>query len=231
MVQALPVNRNTKPETKDLPLLEAIKVDGGPKVSVITVSNHLAMFFRFWSWAERHGHAPQKLFENMKVAKPKRSTGARNAYTKEQTAKLFAELTENRAGLVKKDDHKWGALLGLFTGAQLNEIAQLEFRDIAQEDGVWLVNITDESDNKKRAKADASRRKVPTHSEIIRLGFLDWVATKAKAPRLFMSFSHTKKGWYGRNLGRWFNETFLVELKLKERGLVFRSLRHAAGPS
>ncbi|WP_282129817.1 site-specific integrase [Roseobacter litoralis] len=226
VVQELPVNRNIKPETKDLPLLDAIKVEGVQKVSIETVNNHLAMFFRFWSWAERHGHAPQKLFENMKVAKMKRTVGGRKAYTKAQTAKLFAELTENYTGLVKKDDHKWGALLGLFTGARLNEIAQFEYGDVDKEEGIWFLNITDEGDNKKRVKANASRRKVPIHSELMRLGFLDWVATKAKEPRLFMSFSYDQKDGYGRNLGRWFNGPFLKGIGMKEDGLVFHSLRY-----
>ncbi len=48
VVQALPVNRNTKPETKDLLLLEAIEVPGGmKKVSLEAVNNHMAMFYRF----------------------------------------------------------------------------------------------------------------------------------------------------------------------------------------
>lgn len=226
VAQALPVNRNTKPETRDLPLMQAIEVVGVKKVSVETVNNHMAMFFRFWDWAERHGHAPHKLFEGMKVTKSKRPKVVRKAYTKDQTATLFAELTENHSGLVKKDDHKWGALLGMFTGARLNEIAQLEVSDIASEDGTWFVNITDEGNNKKRVKANASRRKVPLHSELIRLGFLDWVSASAKQPRLFMSFSFDQKDGYGRNLGRWFNGTFLVGLNMKESGLVFHSLRY-----
>ncbi|WP_245538057.1 site-specific integrase [Roseobacter litoralis] len=226
IVQALPVNRNTKPETRDLPLMEAIEVTGVQKVSVEVVNNHLAMFFRFWDWAERHGHAPQKLFVGMKVAKAKQTKGGRKAYTKDQTAKLYAELTENHSGLVKKDDHKWGALLGLFTGARLNEIAQLEVGDVAQDDGIWFLNITDDGNKKKRVKANACRRKVPLHSELIRLGFLDWVTTKAKEPRLFMSFSDDQKDGYGRNLGRWFNGPFLKGIGMKEGGLVFHSLRH-----
>ena len=226
VVQALPVNRNTKPQTRGLPLMEAIAVEGVQKVSVETVNNHMAMFFRFWDWAERHDHAPHKLFEGMKVAKAKRANGVRKAYTKYQTAKLYAELTENHSGLVKKDDHKWGALLGLFTGARLNEIAQLQVSDVSHENGIWFLNITDDGDDKKRVKANASRRKVAIHSEIIRLGFVDWVATKADEPRLFVSFSYDRKDGYGRNLGRWFNGPFLKGIGMKEPGLVFHSLRY-----
>lgn len=225
VVQALPVNRNIKPETKGLLLLQAVEVQGVKKVSIETVNNHMAMFFRFWDWAERHGHAPHKLFEGMKVARAKQTTDARKPYNKEQTAKLYAELTENHSGLVKKDDKKWGVLLGLYTGARLREIAQLDVKDVNQEGGIWFIDINDDGVNKS-LKTTASQRQVPIHSDLIRLGFLDWVASKPESHRLFMTFSYNVKEGYGRSLGRWFNTVFLTGLGMKENGLVFHSLRH-----
>lgn len=224
-VQALPVNRNTKPETKDLKLLDAIAVTGVRKVSVETVNNHLAMFYRFWDWAERHGHAPQKLFDGMKVSKAKKPAEGRKPYSKQQAQQLYAALTGNASGLVKKDDYKWGALLGLYTGARLREIAQLDVADIRQEGGIWYLDINGDGPNKS-LKTPAAKRRVPVHSDLIRLGFLDWVAAKPEGQRLFLSFTYNAKEGYGRNLGRWFNTVFLPGLGLKESGLVFHSLRH-----
>lgn len=225
VVQALPVNRNTKPETKDLKLLDAIAVTGVRKVSVETVNNHMAMFYRFWDWAERHGHAPQKLFDGMKVSKAKKPAEGRKPYSKQQAQQLYAALTGNGSGLVKKDDYKWGALLGLYTGARLREIAQLDVADIRQEGGIWYLDINGDGPNKS-LKTPAAKRRVPVHSELIRLGFLDWVAAKPKGQRLFLSFTYNAKEGYGRNLGRWFNTVFLPGLGMKESGLVFHSLRH-----
>ncbi|MGB0660748.1 MAG: tyrosine-type recombinase/integrase [Mangrovicoccus sp.] len=225
VVQALPVNRNTKPETKDLKLLDAIEVTGVRKVSVETVNNHMAMFYRFWDWAERHGHAPQKLFDGMKVSKAKKPAEGRKPYSKQQAQQLYAALTGNGSGLVKKDDHKWGALLGLYTGARLREIAQLDVADIRQEGVIWYLDINGDGPNKS-LKTPAAKRRVPIHSDLIRLGFLDWVAAKPKGQRLFLSFTYNAKEGYGRNLGRWFNTVFLPGLGMKESGLVFHSLRH-----
>lgn len=224
-VQALPVNRNTKPETKDLKLLDAIAATGVRKVSVETVNNHLAMFYRFWDWAERHGHAPQKLFDGMKVSKAKKPAEGRKPYSKQQAQQLYAALTGNASGLVKKDDYKWGALLGLYTGARLREIAQLDVADIRQEGGIWYLDINGDGPNKS-LKTPAAKRRVPVHSDLMRLGFLDWVAAKPKGQRLFLSFTYNAKEGYGRNLGRWFNTVFLPGLGMKESGLVFHSLRH-----
>jgi len=69
VMQALPASRNTKPALKDLPLTEVIKVKGHAAISPKTINSHIDTFRRFFDWAERHGHAPHKLFEGMKVPK------------------------------------------------------------------------------------------------------------------------------------------------------------------
>ena len=69
--------------------------------------------------------------------------------------------------------------IGMFTGARLNEICQLDIADVKQDGDTWFLNITDEGDDNKRIKSKAGRRKVPLHSELIRLGFLDFVDRSA----------------------------------------------------
>lgn len=162
--------------------------------------------------------------QKTKIAKPKQPTDKRKAYSKQQTLDLYLELTENHSGLVKKADHKWGTLLAMHTGARLREVAQLVPSDIKEEGGIWYIDINADGD-KKSLKSLAAKRRVPIHSELIQLGFLDWVKGCAKQPRLFMSFSYNVKEGYGRNLGRWFG-TLLTKIGMKEDGLVFHSLRH-----
>lgn len=226
VLQALPSSRNTKPALKGLPLADVIKLTGYPTISPKTINSHIQMFSSFFDWAERHGHTPSKLFDGMKVAKAKNAATERKPFSPHLTRLIFTELTGNSSGVVRKESHKWGALLGMFTGARLNEICQLEIADIKQEEGIWFLNITDEGDNNKTVKAKASRRKVPLHSELIRLGLLEFVDSRKHALRLFPDFSYSTNGGYGRNLGRWYNETFLPKLGIKEQALVFHSLRH-----
>lgn len=226
VLQALPASRNTKPKLKVMPLVQVIKEPGHKKIAAKTINSHIQMFKMFFDWAERHGHAPHTLFEGMKVAKEKNAETAVKPYTPDQTALIFKELTDNPSGLVRKESHKWGVLLGLFTGARLNEICQLDIADIQQDGGQWFLNITDEGDDNKRVKASASRRKVPLHSELIRLGFLDFVESRKRGKRLFPDYSFKVNGGYGRNLGRWYNESFLPKLGIKKPGIVFHSFRH-----
>lgn len=227
VLQSLPSNRNTKPALHALPLLEVIEVTGHEKISARTINSHIQMFKMFFDWAERHGYSPHTLFGGMKVKKPKQSETQRKPFTPEQAQTIHTELTTNPSGIVKNVSHKWGTLLGMYTGARLNEIAQLRMADVQQdENGIWFLNITDEDDDTQRIKTEAGRRKVPLHSHLIELGFLDFLESRRGYERLFPDFSYNVNGGYGRNLGRWCNETFLPKLGIKEPGLVFHSLRH-----
>ena len=226
VLQVLPASRNTKPKLKAMLLMEVIKEPGHAKIAPKTINSHIQMFKSFFDWAERHGYTPHTLFDGMKVAKAKNSDTERKPFSPEQAQLIYTELTENPSGLVRKDSHQWGMLLGMFTGARLNEICQLDIADVQQDGDTWFVNITDEGDDNKRVKSRAGRRKVPLHTELIRLGFLDFVESRRTGTRLFPDYSYNANGGYGRNLGRWCNESFLKKLGIKEPGLVFHSLRH-----
>ena len=89
-----------------------------------------------------------------------------------------------------------------------------------------FLTPADEGDNNKSVKADASRRKVPLHSKLLQDGFLGFVEGRKGGARLFPDYSFSKNGGYGRNLGRWFNESFLPHLGIKQPSLVFHSYRH-----
>ncbi|WP_415255145.1 site-specific integrase [Sulfitobacter sp.] len=226
VLQALPASRNTKPKLKAMPLVRVIKEPWHKKIAAKTINSHIQMFKMFFDWAERHGHSPHTLFEGMKVKKDKASESERKPFTPDQTRLIYTELTENPSGLVRKDSHKWGMLLGMFTGARLNEICQLDIADVQQDGDTWFLNITAEGNSNKRIKSKAGQRKVPLHSELIRLSFLDFVDSRKNHTRLFPDYSYSANGGYGRNLGHWCNASFLPKLGIKQPGLVFHSLRH-----
>ena len=226
VLQERPVSRKANPELKGKPLRNAIDVPVQKMISPKTINSHIQMFKMFFDWAERHGYSPHTLFEGMKVPKAKNSESARKPFSKDHTRQLYVELTENPSGLVRKDSHKWGMLLGMFTGARLNEICQLDVADVQQDGKLWFLDITNEGDEKKSVKSEAGKRRVPLHSELLRLGFLEFVESRRSKRRLFHDFSFNQNGGYGRNLGRWCNESFLPKLGIKHQGLVFHSFRH-----
>lgn len=145
-------------------------------------------------------------------------------FTSDELKKIF-EHTHYLAHRTKPDDF-WLPLLGLFTGARLNELCQLTHNDIRDEHGVWLVNINDEGD--KRVKTIASVRKVPLHSQLISLGFLDYVEdAKLFGGRLFPHLTRNKFGGYSDTPSeRWGG--YLDKLGITSSQKVFHSLRKTA---
>ena len=71
----------------------------------------------------------------------------------------------------------WLPLLGLLTGARLSELAQLKVADICLP--TLRIQIQ-ESNNEQRLKTPSARRSIPLHSELIRLGFIDYVSKQAR---------------------------------------------------
>jgi len=100
----------------------------------------------------------------------------------------------------------WLPLLGLYTGGRLNELCQIDTKDISQDrdSGIWTIDIMDDPDDKPHSKSlknTPSRRIMPVHSELVRMGFLEFVDHARSEGRLKL-FSdgltyNPKKGWGG----------------------------------
>jgi integrase len=141
---------------------------------------------------------------------------------------LLLHLTENPYELVSKDTHKWGTLIAAYSGMRLNEVAQMLVTDVKQVDEVWLFDVTEEGGHGKSLKNASSWRRVPVHARLLELGFLDFLEQQRdRGDRLFPDLPYSAKNGYGRNLGRWFNDSLLPKLSLRRDGLVFHSLRHS----
>jgi integrase len=122
----------------------------------------------------------------------------------------------------------WVALIALYTGARLEEIAQLTTADIREEAAngatVTVIDIHNGGDNK--LKNETSARLIPMHSELVRAGLLDYVKALKTGP-LFPGLTRraSKGGKIGARLGELFRKR-LVALGLKREGLCFHSFRH-----
>lgn len=106
----------------------------------------------------------------------------------------------------------WLPLIGLFTGARINEVCQLNpFTDIKQdqESGIWYLHFTDESEAavgvNKSIKTNSSYRIVPIHSKLLKLGFLHYVERlKNNNNKCLFPAWQPRKGKASTNASRWF---------------------------
>lgn len=104
----------------------------------------------------------------------------------------------------------WLPLVGYFTGARTNEIAQLDTTDIKHVDGYPCIDFCPDDEiafEAKRIKKGEARL-VPIHPRLIELSFLEYVAAQlqARQKKLFgdgLTYlrpreddtKHNKKGW------------------------------------
>lgn len=122
---------------------------------------------------------------------------------------------------------KWLPLISLFSGARLEEIAQLRVADIRIEEGVKYIFIGADPETQP-VKNEQSRRKTPIHPELIKLGFLSYVEEVERAghDRLFPDIV-SKDEKVSAAWSKWFGH-YRKKCGVDGKGKVFHSFRHSA---
>lgn len=131
------------------------------------------------------------------------------------------------ASKTKLLDYRWLVLLALYTGARIEELAQLDRQDVRQEAGVWFIHIRAEMATGRRVKNRASIRKVPLHSRLLELDFLDFARQGEGTGKLFSLLSDKQDGGKRSNaFSQWWRR-FLASLDLENGDRKhFHSFRH-----
>lgn len=118
-------------------------------------------------------------------------------------------------------------LLCLYTGARLNEICQLLVEDVFKVGSVWIIDHVDEEEDGKKLKNEPSRRRVPIHSKLKKIGFLDYVMRLQNLGerRLFPTFKTDKYGYWSGSASKWFAR-YRKSVGLTQVGGGTRRFRH-----
>jgi integrase len=122
----------------------------------------------------------------------------------------------------------WLPLLGLWTGARLEELGGLRVEDMKDEGDVPYIFIR--ASDGRRLKNRGSERRVPLHPELVRAGFLDYVAERKRVgdtllfPELRADAHGTRTRMWGKRFARHVRHVCGVTDKRKAS---FHSLRHS----
>ncbi len=194
----------------------------GKDLSPKTINEYLNSASALMNWAIMQGYIEKNVFQGMSLKYDKKATQGK-PFKEEQIQMLF-----NYPAKLIDPYQYWLPLLGIYTGARLEELSQLYLDDIKEIDKVWAIDINNEGDD-KHLKTSASSRQVPIHTQLIELGFLEYVELlrTGKHERLFPELNKIK-GRYSHYASRWFGG-FTVKQGVrekKEREYVFHSLRH-----
>lgn len=142
------------------------------------------------------------------------------------TQPLFTAYDTPKTKKSGSDAAYWVPIIALYSGARISELAQLRTCDISTLDGVPMLTITDTGEG-QHVKSDAGHRSIPIHSELVRLGLLEYVQAIREAghDKLWpmLSIDPERPGLY---LSNWFGE-YRRSAGLTERYPDFHSFRHS----
>lgn len=210
----LPKNKGKLKEYRDksVPELLLMDIPEDKRMSVTTINGHLTNIGTFFNWCKGQGYAEVNYAEGKKL-KNKTQT-ERDTFTKEDLELIFSQD-------FKKDFQYWIPVIGLHTGARINEIAQLYKNDIVKQDGIYCFRI-DQANEGQSIKKDSTARIIPIHPKIIELGFLRYVES-VKGERIFPELIYQNNS-FGHGPTKWFS--YLKRKIGFGKDKVFHSFRH-----
>jgi integrase len=215
--------------------------EGLSRVTAATVSNKLRALSSVLSYALRLEYvrenpvvAGQFLRESTKAVRVERASGKeRNHYDKPELEAIFSSAIFSSAGwrpprAAFGEAWYWMPLLLYYTGARLEELAQLQVRDVCS--GAYgpflsILNADGEEDGGRGVKTAASRRDIPIHPDLSVLGFTQYVADLPQG-QVFPGLSPDPKGYYGTNFGRRWSEYLRKFVKLQSPASPSHGFRH-----
>src|SRR5262245_28379460 len=120
----------------------------------------------------------------------------------------------------------WASLIAAYTGARLEEVAQLKTADIKKTDGIWFFEFCQDGNGKTKA----ATRIVPMHHSLIAAGLLRYRDALPSGSMLFPGLrdKKSKPGKLGPRLGGAFG-AWRKRLGIDRPNVNFHSFRHTVG--
>ncbi|EEW2160194.1 TPA: tyrosine-type recombinase/integrase [Escherichia coli] len=236
VLQQLP--RNRKQRFKDVPLADLLsREDKTDCLDVVTINNkYLIKMAAVFRWAVRNDLIKKNMTEGLELKVPQRKASeARNAFSTEQVGQLLAAAQVYSQRPSGKPYHYYVTALAAITGARLNEIAQLQVKDVrTTEAGTVYIHINEDDSSLpgksiKNAHSDRCVPLVDGAYGFILADFMRLVETRRGADgddaMVFDGLRLMKNG-YGEQVSKWFNRTLLPKVLADRSGLAFHSFRH-----
>ena len=206
------------------------------KLSPATVNKLLGGVQAVAVWARDNGLIPDDVpwadpFSNMRLeeAEPEREPWEASELRVLFGSPVFIAGIRPKAG--GGEAAFWLPLLGIFTGARLGELAPLTAADVVADEatGILTISIIEDAEVGKRLKNRGSRRVIPVHPELVRLGFIDFVEEarrkRGSDARLFPLLNPGPRGGFGEGWSKWFGRN-IRSLGITNKERVFHSFRH-----
>lgn len=225
----LPANFNKLPQFKNKTLLEIINSkEEYQAISRATVNEYIVVLTAFFQWAKIRDYTRENYAQSLKVKEQNRNAmGKKYPFESEDIKNIFKAISQIKS---EKPHLYFVTLIGFYNGFRLNEICQLHMSDIKNINGLWCFDINDNPNSKgekvKSVKNEPSKRVVPIHPTLIKLGLIDYyeLTLKKKEERLFYQLNYSRDG-YAKGVTYLFNK--LKQEYFANTKKSFHSTRHS----
>lgn len=231
---------------RSLPFPERVaKYKGGSdkRFSATTVKKRIGAVQALLGYASQEGWIESNVGDGVTVEGAGKAKIPRRSFTGEELTTLFSgdlflrpEGLLDRATQVSDLTLYWLFLLGITSGARIEEIGQAHRRDVRRRDGVLHIDIDDyvaEADTaddarSKSLKNDGSRRVIPIHDRVIEAGFERYLEALHKAGQdlVFIDLNRNRFDKVTQEASRRANR-LIDTVVADDPRLVFHSLRHS----
>lgn len=210
-------------------------------INPTNVNAYISRFAAVLNWATTEEFIARNPAKGLRWAEQTRPQDRRKPFDLKQLQRIFRApvytgcLDEGRGyatpgPMYPRGAKFWVPLLGLYSGARLNELCQADVADIQTIDGVHCLIISAESANGKTDKSlknSSSTRVIPIHPVLLDLGFMAFVERKRaeSAGKLFAEIPAGVLGYRSIAFSRWFAR-FLMRAGANGPTTCYHSFRH-----
>lgn len=236
VLQKIPKNR--KQRFKDISLVDLLAAgESFECMDVVTINNkYLVKMAALFKWAVRNDLLIKNLTEGLELkVPPRKASEARKAFSVGQVGKLVDAAKKYAEKPSGKPYHYYVVTLAAITGARLNEVAQIQVKDVkTTSNGTVYIHINEDASTLpgKSIKNPYSERYVPLVDGAYGFTLADFMALvearRSSGGEDAMVFDNLKlmKNGYGEQVSKWFNRTLLPKVVADRDGLAFHSFRH-----
>lgn len=227
-VRHWPSNATKRPDYRDLSVPEVIKLakkNQESEPAAWTMAKHRQRLSVFLVSLMQGKHLSVNPLDGVRAISTPDAEDKGSPFTDAELQAIFDPVEFPK--WASKYAHRWfGPILGLYSGARVNEIAQLRLEDIDTIDGVPGFFVR-QGGKGQSIKNRNSRRFVPLAKPVIESGFLEYVE-EARArgdEQLFPDLPNSTGLGFGRQLSRQFS-VYIKRQGIAAKGQGFHGFRH-----
>lgn len=224
-----PRHASIRPEFAGLSIKEVLakaKTLNEPALSQPTLNKHRQRLSVFLNWLLRNKHITHNpLVGVVSVKKRDAEEETGRPFSQEELNAIFEPVAFTR--WASPLPHRWWVpMLGLYSGARVNELSQLYVEDVETVAGVAGYHVNRRFAGQKIKNA-ASRRFVPLAQPLLDAGFLDYVREVREAGhvRLFPHLPNNDGNGFGKQMSKQF-AAYIKSRGVKDEGMGMHAFRH-----